>query len=301
MRAHGEATTADVLDLYDRAAALDPSHFRTQVERVRLARDSGDLIRAQAAATQALSVATTDVERAAALRLVGEIASDQHDYDVAKPALEAALAIFQRLAASDPTPKNQGDVALGAAGQGRPAGADQRLQRRPGRLLRQSGDPARLAAANPTDAALQDYIASDYQRLGDLDEKLGDLKGAKGQTSRPAWRSASKSRQPTQPTPTCSITSRPFCAGWATWRSKQGDLAGARKAYEDCLAIRQRLSAADPSSAQLQNAVALDLEDLAGVAFSQNDLAAARADYDACLAIRRRSPRPTQPTRRCSS
>ena len=67
-----------------------------------------------------------------------------------------------------------------------------------------------------------------------------------------------------------------------------GDLAGARKAYEDCLAIRQRLSVADPSSAQLQNAVALDLEDLAGVAFDQNDLATARADYDACLAIRRR-------------
>src|ERR1700761_3363623 len=37
MRAHGEATSSEVLALHDRAAELDPSHFRTQVERARLA------------------------------------------------------------------------------------------------------------------------------------------------------------------------------------------------------------------------------------------------------------------------
>ena len=286
MRAHGEATTADVLDLYDRAAALDPSHFRTQVERVRLARDSGDLIRAKAAATQALNVATTDVERAAALRLVGEIASDQHDYAAAKPALEQALAIFQRLAASDPTPANQGEVAwvlqdegdllvLNSAYNGARAAFSDSL------AIRQ-----RLAAADPTDAALQDYIGSDYQRLGDLDEKLGDLKGAR--TDFGAGLAVRQKILAADPTNTdLQYYVSAFLRRLGDLAEKQGDLPGARKAYEDCLAIRQRLSAANPSSAQLQNAVALDLEDLAGVAFSQNDLAAARADYDACLAIRR--------------
>jgi tetratricopeptide (TPR) repeat protein len=287
MRAHGEATTADVLELYDKAAGLDPSHFRTQVERVRLARDAGDLVRARAAAEQALSVATTDGERAAAQRLVGEIATDQHDYAVAKPALEAALAICQRLAASDPTPKNQGDLAsvlqdkgdllvlTGAFDAARDAFSDSLAIRR------------RLAAANPSDPAIQDYIASDYQRLGDLAEKMGDVKGAKDQFEAGlAIRQQLSAADPSNTDLQYYLSA--FLRRLGDLAVKQGDLTAARKAYEDCLAIRQRLSAADPSSAQLQNAVALDLEDLAGVAFDQNDTAAARADYDACLEIRRR-------------
>jgi len=287
MRAHGEASTADVLELYDKAAALDPGHFSTQVERVRLARDAGDLVRAQAAAAQALSVANTDGEHATAERLVGEIATDQHGYDVAKQALEAALVIGQRLAASDPTPKNQGDVALMLQDKGdllaltsaydaaRDAYSDSLSIRR------------RLADANPSDPAIQDYIASDYQRLGDLAEKMGDIKGAKGDFEAGLALRQQLSAADASNTDLQYYVSA-FLRRLGDLAVKQGDLAAARKAYEDCLAIRQRLSAADPSSAQLQNAVALDLEDLAGVAFDQNDTAVARADYDACLAIRRR-------------
>ena len=287
MRAHGEATSAEVLALYDRAAELDPSHVRTQIERARLARDLGDLTRARAAADQALNVATADPERATAQRLVGEIASDQHDYASAKLALDAALAIFQRLAANDPTPSNQNEVAWV-------------LQDRGDLLVLTSAFDAardaysdaltireRLAAAKPTDAALQDYLTSVYQRLGDLAEKVGDLKGARGDFEAGlAIRQQLSAADPGNTDLRYYVSA--FLRRLGDLAAKQGDLAAARKAYEDCLAIRQRLSAADPSSAQLQNAVALDLEDLAGVAFDQNDLAAARADYDACLAIRRR-------------
>jgi tetratricopeptide (TPR) repeat protein len=68
---------------------------------------------------------------------------------------------------------------------------------------------------------------------------------------------------------------------------KQGDLIAARQQYEACLAIRQRLSAANPSSAQLKSAVALDYFDLGALAFEQKDLAAARQSYSQSLAIRR--------------
>jgi len=286
MRAHGEAATAEVLDLYDRAAALDPSHFRTQAERVRLARDSGDLIRARAAATQALNVATSDGERAAAQRLVGEIASDQHDYAAAKPALEQALAIFRRLAANDPTPANQGEVAGVLQDTGDLQALNSAYNAARAAFSESLAIRQRLAAADPGDAALQDYIGSDYQRLGDLDEKLGDLKGARADFQAGlAVRQKISAADPSNTDLQYYVSA--FLRRLGDLAEKQGDLAGARKAYEDCLAIRQRLSAANPSSAQLQNAVALDLEDLAGVAFSQNDEATARADYDACLAIRR--------------
>jgi len=287
MRAHGEATTADVLGLYDRTAALDPSQFKTEIERARLARDLGDLTRAQAAAEQAANVAVIDIERAAAQRLVGEIATDRHDYVAARQALDAALATAQRLAASNPTPRNQNEVAwvlqdkgdllvlTGAFDAARDAFSDSLAIRH------------RLAAADPSSAAIQDYLAGDYQRLGDLAEKVGDLNGARGDFEAGlAIRQRLSAADP-------SSTDLQYFASALLRRLgdlavQQGDLTAARKAYEDCLAIRQRLSAADPSSAQLQNAVALDLEDLAGVAASQNDLAGARTDYEQCLAIRRR-------------
>jgi tetratricopeptide (TPR) repeat protein len=287
MRAHGEATTADVEALYDRAAALDPSHFKTQIELARLARDGGDLARARAAAQQAISVAASDGERATGQRTLGEIASAQHDYAAAKQAFDQALVIDKRLAASDPTPRSQGEVALTLQDQGDLL------------VLTESFDAARdaysdslairrqLAAANPSDPAIQDYIASDYQRLGDLAEKVGDLKGAKGDFEAGlALRQALSAADPGNTDLQYFLSA--FQRRLGDIAVKQNDLKAARQDYEDCLAIRQRLAAADPSSAQLQSAVALDLEDLAGVAFLQNDLATARADYDQCLAIRLR-------------
>jgi tetratricopeptide (TPR) repeat protein len=287
MRVHGEATTADVLDLYDRAAALDPSHFKTQVDRARLARDLGELTRARSAAAEAANVATTELERATAERVIGEVGAAQHDFVVARQAFDDALAILRRLAAGDPAPQMQTDIASVLQDKGdllvltgdytaaRDAYSDSLAIRR------------KLADASPADAVIQDAVTSAYQRLGDLDEKLGDLKGARGDFD--AGLAIRQRLSAADPTNTdLQYYASAFMRRLGDLAAKQGDFVAARKAYEDCLAIRQRLSTADPSSAQLKSAVALDLEDLAGVAFSQNDLATARADYDQCLAIRRR-------------
>jgi tetratricopeptide (TPR) repeat protein len=287
MRVHGEATTADVLELYDRAAALDPAHFRTQIERARMARDLGDLARARAAAEQALKVATTEQEHATAERALGEVDSAQHDFTGARLAFDDAIAILRRLAASDITTTSPSNLAWVLQDKGdllvltsefnaaRAAYAESLT-------LRQNA-----AAANPTNAVMQDAVTSVYQRLGDLDEKLGDLSGARADFEAGlAIRQRLSAADPTNTDLQYYVSA--FMRRLGDLAAKQGDLIAARKAYEDCLAIRQRLSAANPSSAQLQSAVALDLEDLAGVAYSQNDLASARADYDACLAIRRR-------------
>jgi len=287
MRAHGEAGTADVLALYDKAAALDPSHFGTQIERARLARDLGDLIRARAAADQAGRVAVGDSEHADALKWIAEMAAAQHDDAVAAQDDNQALAIYRRLAASDPSPSMRNNVAA--------------LLQDKGDLAVQTGDfkgaqasyaealdlRQQLVAADPGNAAMQDYVTSVLQRIGDLDEKLGDLAGARAAYQQGlAIRQRLSAADPTNTDLQYYVSALMRRIG--DLAVKQGDLATARAQYEACLAIRQRLSAANPSSAQLQTAVALDFDDLAGVAFSQNDLAAARQDYAQSLAIRER-------------
>jgi len=287
MRAHGEATTADVLALYDKAAALDPSHFKTQIERARLAHDLGDLTRAKAAAQQALAVATTDSERADALKTLGEQSAGQADNAAAGQNYDQALAILQRVAAGDPTPEAQNDVAAVLQDKG-----DLQVVMGDFAGARASYDPAlairqRLSAADPTSAGTQDLVASVFQRIGDLDVKVGDLAGA-----RAADEQGLAIRQKLSAADPSNTDLQYYTSGLlrriGDLALKQNDLATARTDYEQCLAIRQRLSAANPTSAQLQDAVSLDFFDLGEVAFAQNDVAGARSAYQQSLTILQR-------------
>jgi tetratricopeptide (TPR) repeat protein len=285
MRAHGEAGTADVLSLYDKAAVLDPSHFRTELERARLAHDLGDLPRARGAAELAGKVAVTDNERADALKWIAEQATAQHDYPIAGADYVQSLAIFRRLAASDPTPSMQNNVAMVLQDQGDLDVLTGDFKGAKASYAEGLGIRQKLSAADPASVRLADEVASFFQRIGDLDEKLGDVAGARSDYEQGlAIRQRLAAADPTNND--LAYYASAFMRRIGDLALKQGDLAGARKAYEDCLAIRQRLSAANPSSAQLQNAVALDFEDLAQVAYTQGDLGAARTDLTRSLDIR---------------
>jgi len=287
MRAHGEAGTAEVLDLYDRAAALDPTHFRTEIERARLARDLGDLTRARAAADAAGKVAVTDSERADALKWIGELAAAQHDDAVAAPDYDQALAIYRRLAGGDASAPMRNNVAMVLQDKGDLAVLTGDFKGARASFAEALDLRQQLAAADPSNAGMQDYVTSVLQRIGDLDEKLGDLAGAWD-----AYQQGLAIRQRLAAADPTNTDLQYYVSGLmrriGDLALQQGDLAAARAQYEACLAIRQRLSAANPSSAQLQTAVSLDFEDLAGVAYSQNDLEAARRDYAQSLAIRQR-------------
>jgi hypothetical protein len=287
MRAHGEAGTADVLDLYDKAAALDPGSFRTQIERARLVRDVGDLSRARAAAELAGRVATVDRERAEALRWTAEMAAAQHDYAVAGADDDQALVIFRRLAAADASPAEQNGVATVLQDKGDLQVLTGDFKGAKASYAEGLGIRQTLAAADPKSVNLADEVASFFQRIGDLDEKQGDLAGARDNYEQGlAIRQRLAAADPTNND--LQYYASALMRRVGDLAVKQNDLATARREYDACLAIRQKLSAANPSSAQLQNAVALDLEDLAGVAFSQNDVATARTDYAESLAIRQR-------------
>ena len=68
----------------------------------------------------------------------------------------------------------------------------------------------------------------------------------------------------------------------------QGDLAGARKAYGESLAVRQRLAAADPGNAGRQRDLSVSQERLGDVLQAQGDFAGARKAYGESLAVSQR-------------
>ena len=68
----------------------------------------------------------------------------------------------------------------------------------------------------------------------------------------------------------------------------QGDLGGARGAYEEALAIVRRLATAAPEDPRLQGRIAASLGYVGGVLSAQHDPAGARKAYEESLAIFRR-------------
>lgn len=101
MRINGEATTTDVLALWDQAAALDPSDFGTHIYRARLALPLGETAKALEAANLALQAARNPRERTVALDEIGSI-QETRDPDAALKAYEESLRISRELLAKEP-------------------------------------------------------------------------------------------------------------------------------------------------------------------------------------------------------
>jgi tetratricopeptide (TPR) repeat protein len=70
--------------------------------------------------------------------------------------------------------------------------------------------------------------------------------------------------------------------------SAQGDLAGALAAYQESLAVSQRLAESDPSNADWQRDLSVSQSKVGDVLLDQGDLAGALASYRETLAVRRR-------------
>jgi hypothetical protein len=285
MRAHGEAAAADVLAFDDAAAALDPTNFETQINRVKLARELGDLPRARAAAEQAKKVAATEGQRGIALRFIGEMAAAQHDNAVAAADFEAALAIFQRLASTDMTDRVRGDLGWVMQDKGDLQAATGDFSGARASYAASLDDRRQLAAGHPTDVTMQTYLSNDQLRIGDLDLKLGDFSGAKA-----AWTDGLAIRQrladadPSNADLQLFLTA--FLRRMGELALRQDDLKAAGAAFQQCFVIHQRLAAGDPTSAKFQDALAQDYFQLGAVAFRQNDIATATRSFRQSLAIR---------------
>ena len=286
MRAHGEATTADVLGLYEQSAALDPSVFAVQIARCKLANDLGDLARARAAAEAALTVANTDGQRAVALRFIGNQAAKQADNAAALSAYDRALAITRHVFLSDPGERVRADLGWLLASRGDLELAVGNVAEARSNETEALAVHQQLAAAHPTVVQWQGSVANDLESLGDVAQKSGDAQAALA-----AWRQGLAIRQTllaADPTNSdLAFAATGFIRRMGELAYQAGDYKQARDFFQQCLTIHQQLLKANPSSAHILMAVGADDFQLGSTDFQMDDRTASLAAYEQSLAVRR--------------
>ena len=289
MRDHGEASVADVIGLYEKVVALDPSVSNDWAQLVGLYSDAGRTTDAAHAAEMALSTANGDRERAKALERLGTLKLlGQGDLAAARKAFEESLTITQRLSAADPSDAElQHDVAL--------------MHVKIGEVLQGQGDLSaavksfadgaalfrQLAAAAPADAKAQQSLVGTLEDTSGALAAQGDLAGA-----RKALDEANSimrrlvAADPANAKEQENLLGTLLLAGPVMIR--QGRLADARQAYEEAVAGARRLAQDDQASARRQTLLASAQGQLAYVLDAQGDLAAAQGAYQEALAVYRR-------------
>lgn len=98
-----EATTEEVIALYQEVTRLDPGVHWDWVELGRLYVDAGNLPAARSAAERAAQTAGDDRDRSVALEALGNVLVAQGDLNAARARYEESLRIGQSLAAADPS------------------------------------------------------------------------------------------------------------------------------------------------------------------------------------------------------
>lgn len=277
MREHGEATTLEVLKLYDMAAADDPADAKTNLMRGWLSQQEHDYAKAAAAYQQAIDGARGDREREAAYRGLGTVQFYQASFADAEKTLQPALALSLKLAAAEPKSVAAADdvadcylqIGLAHRAQGDRAGAMASFR-------------SALDAAGRADAGA---IEVNY-RLADANEKIGDLQYEGGETAAALashQRELAIARRASGMDPKAA-TARRFI-GRALDRigdaeETLGDYKTALADYQEHNAVFHQLAAEDPTSVYYQQELSAGLGRLGGVRYNHDhDLPGARQSY----------------------
>ena len=226
--------------------------------------------------------------RAIAFNILGDVRVARGDLGGALAAYEAGLAIFERLAAGDPSNsawQRDLSVSFDRIGNMRVARGDLG-----GALAAYEACHSilkALAARDPSHTGWQRNLSVSHEKIGNVLVARGDLGGAlaiheAGLTI--AERLATGD-------PSNSLWQRDLSVSHekiGDVRTAQGDLAGALGAYAAGLGIRERLAAGDPSNTEWQRDLSVSHNKLGDVRRAQGELGAALAAYEAGLAIRAR-------------
>lgn len=285
MRVNGEATSAQVLELWDQAGALDPRHLDTQLKRAILLLELGRLAEARTAANAGLTLAANDDQRASANTELGRIAIAAGDLAGAKSAFEAQLPYLRQRAATDPQGKRDLVVALNNLGdvltrQGDPNGAYRAYHEALGLTLE-------LSRAEPDSQLLQTDITISNDRIGDLFYAHGmyDRAGPIFQEN------LDFRRRLLERSPGDVDRKLLLCASierMGDIRSQERNFPAARALFEESLALRNQLVALDPSSIAYQANVARTTNMVGDTYREEGNLGEARRRYQASLETRRR-------------
>jgi tetratricopeptide (TPR) repeat protein len=283
MREHGEATTLEVLKLYDIAAADDPADSKTNRIRGRLSQDEHDYAKAATAFQQAIDGARSDREREAAYQGLGTVQLFMANFADAEKSLTFALDLSLKLLAAEPKSvaavKDVADCYLHI-----------------GLVQRARGDRAAAMASyrSALDAARQgDSGALDIlYELADASEKIGDFQFEGGDAAA-ALESHKQElefgRRASKMDPK-AVSPRKFIGRSLDRIGDDESVLGERKvataSYEEHNAVFRELAAEDPTSVYYQQEVSAGFGHLGHVHFAfDHDLPAALKSYTEQLEI----------------
>ncbi len=252
MRANGEATSSDVLAIWEESARLDPEHHWTQIEIARLKIELGDLEGADQAVTAARRINGNGRELALVADLTGEIRTLRTDFDGAYAIYEAALALWRELAAAEPDDRTaKRDVMLGLFQLSDAAwfidNDEVSL-----RSAQEALDIARaLVGGEPESAKAKSDLALALDRLGRSQMTVGQL----AEAGLSHAESLELRRAEVRAAPTSQVARNSLAASLFQISDLQlhaGDPEQAGLAIEEALVVLRPLVAADPSSGTLQ-------------------------------------------------
>ena len=276
MREHGEATTLEVLKLYDIAAVDDPADSKTNLMRGWLSQQEHDYAPAAAAYRQAIDGARTDREREAAYRGLGTVQHLQANFTDAEKTLQLALDLSVKLAAAEPNSVAAADDL-----------ADCYLQI--GLVHRARGD--RTGALASFRSALDTARRADggaidvLYRLADANEKIGDLQFEGGDTTAALASHKQElaiARRASEMDPKAATARRDI--GRALDRigdseEALGDNKAALASYQEHNAVFHELAAEDPTSVYYQQELAAGFGRLGGLHNRAHEPADARQSF----------------------
>jgi tetratricopeptide (TPR) repeat protein len=277
MREHGEATTLDVLKLYDIAAVDDPADSKTNRMRGWLSQQEHDYAKAASAYQQAIDSAHGDREREAALRGLGTVQLYQANFADALKNQQLALELSLRLAAAEP---KSVVAAIDVA--------DCHLQI--GLVHRAQGDRAgamasfrsALDALRRADSGAIDVL----YRLADANEKIGDLQFEGGETAAALESHKQElaiARRVSAKDPKAATARRYIGRALDRIGDSQEvleDHKAALASYQEHNAVFHELAMEDPTSVYYQQELAAGLGRLGSVRYhDDHDLPGARQSY----------------------
>ena len=200
--------------------------------------------------------------------------------------LAAAEQAFEKAREAAERAGDERDVMVaGGEPRGRAARAGQprrRAQGLPGqprhrREARRAGPEQHRVAARPLG-----QLQQDRRRAARAGQSRRRAQGLSGQTS-PSPRSWPRR---TRATPSGSATSRSASIKIGDVQSARGNLDAALKAYQDSLAIAEKLAAQDPSNTEWQRDLSVSFDRIGDVQSARGNLDAALKAYQDSLAIR---------------
>jgi tetratricopeptide (TPR) repeat protein len=220
--------------------------------------------------------------------LVGDVAQARGDLAAASRAYTQCLAIYQQLAALDPTNTGwQEELAAAYSGVGDMAQARDDLAAAEHAYTQELAISKELAAVDSTNTSWQRALAAAYGRVGDVAQARGDLAAAEQ-----AYRQClaiSRELAAVDPTNTSWQRALADAHGLTGDAARaRGDLAAAEQAYAQDLVISEQLAALDPTNTRWQQALAVAHNRVGKIVQARGDLAAAEQEYAHDLAISQR-------------